>query len=160
MGIGKPRTINPKCRVCGEVLTEKNWYWYFNESRDHISLICKTCWCKRKRDWNKNNPLKAKAITHRAHLNHKEEDREKNYLRSYGITIKDYNELFLKQDGKCAVCGSETVGRKTDKNFIIDHDHKTGKVRGLLCHKCNAILGMAQDNIKIFEEAIEYLRRT
>jgi hypothetical protein len=160
MGIGKPRTINPKCRVCGEVLTEKNWYWYFRKSRKGISLICKTCWYKKRRDWDKNNPEKSKAITHRAHLKRKDKNRNCIYKREYGITLEEYNTILLKQNGKCAICGSETVGRKTDKNFIVDHDHKTGKVRGLLCHKCNAILGMAQDNIKIFEEAIEYLRRT
>ena len=59
--------------------------------------------------------------------------------RSYGIVISDYEKMFLKQDGKCAICGQARYNRKG--HLCIDHDHMTGEIRGLLCPPCNVMLG-------------------
>ena len=69
----------------------------------------------------------------------------------YGIDIKDYEILFKKQNGKCAICGA-----KKDK-LDIDHCHKTNKVRGLLCGSCNRALGLLKDNTDFLNSAIKYL---
>jgi hypothetical protein len=62
------------------------------------------------------------------------------YKRLYGITIADYDRMFDEQNGLCAVCGSDkALGR--GRRFHVDHDHITGKVRGLLCHLCNTAIG-------------------
>ena len=70
----------------------------------------------------------------------------------YGITLKFYNKLLKKQKGKCLIC------EKTSKRTLhIDHDHKTGKIRGLLCFRCNYGLGYFKDNLKIFKNIVKYL---
>lgn len=79
----------------------------------------------------------------------------------YDLTLEEYKSMFEKQCGVCAICGSaETViDKQTGKihTLCVDHCHKTGKVRGLLCHKCNSLLGYANDNVNILQKAQEYL---
>ena len=76
----------------------------------------------------------------------------------YKITEQKYFEILEKQIGLCAICGSDSPGRKGSKNFTVDHDHTTMEVRGLLCHPCNVMLGLAKDNIEVLEMAIKYLK--
>ena len=76
----------------------------------------------------------------------------------YKITEERYFEILEKQIGLCAICGSDSPGRKGSKNFTVDHDHTTMEVRGLLCHPCNVMLGLAKDNIEVLEMAIKYLK--
>lgn len=82
-------------------------------------------------------------------------DREKALLKNYGITVDEYNRIFEEQGGVCATCGKP---EKSKHGYLcVDHDHKTGKVRGLLCHRCNAALGQVYDNVSILRKLIEYL---
>lgn len=76
---------------------------------------------------------------------------------SYGITVEDYEKLFKAQKGKCAICGTSDPGQGK-KHLCVDHCHKTGKVRGLLCHQCNRALGLLSDSAKILEKSIKYLK--
>jgi hypothetical protein len=78
--------------------------------------------------------------------------------RSFGMTVAEYEALLKKQDYKCTICGEPHV-EATKKRLQVDHCHKTGKVRELLCHHCNNMLGWAKDNIQILEKGIEYLKR-
>ena len=87
----------------------------------------------------------------------KETDRKWCFMNKYGITIEQYNEIYNKQEGKCAVCGQHQDSLK--QKLAVDHDHKTGKVRGLLCNKCNRNLGSFNDDIIILARAIEYLKK-
>jgi ribosomal protein L25 (general stress protein Ctc) len=72
----------------------------------------------------------------------------------YGITYKDYLEMLKRQDGKCAICYGKN---KHNYALAVDHDHKTKKIRALLCNSCNAIIGHADDQIHILEACIQYL---
>lgn len=76
--------------------------------------------------------------------------------RSYGISVAEYDALLVEQEGKCAICrgGLSTRGRY---HFDIDHDHKTGKVRGLLCNRCNRLLSNALEDIGLLHAAAAYL---
>jgi hypothetical protein len=65
--------------------------------------------------------------------------------------------MFDDQQGVCAICKSEGDGKW--KKLCVDHDHKTGKVRQLLCRRCNMILGQADDSISLFSEYIKYLQK-
>lgn len=88
----------------------------------------------------------------------KPEFRRNNYLLStYGITIEDYNKMFEQQNGCCAICNKHQSEFKN--RFHIDHNHITGKIRGLLCQKCNHGLGLFQDSSEILVIASEYLKR-
>ena len=85
------------------------------------------------------------------------EKRDGIIRRQYGITLEQYNEMLIDQDYKCAICGNEdeVEGRK----LAIDHCHKTKKVRGLLCGKCNRGLGLFYDDLELLQNAISYLAR-
>lgn len=86
-------------------------------------------------------------------------DREDNIMRKqYGISMKQFNELFEFQDGKCGICMTELNQNRRRTN--IDHDHETGKVRGLLCSGCNTGLGQLGDNIEGLKKALYYLENS
>lgn len=78
-------------------------------------------------------------------------------LRKYGVDEAEYFRMLNDQNGKCAACGQEPDNKV---GFHIDHDHKTGSVRGLLCHSCNVTLGHVKDDQKRLDDLIRYLRRT
>lgn len=79
-------------------------------------------------------------------------------LRKYGLTLDSFLALLDAQHGKCAICD-----RKEEVNInramAIDHDHQTGKVRGLLCMSCNIMLGKAKDDPEILRKAADYIER-
>lgn len=79
----------------------------------------------------------------------------------YGITLEQYNTLFDSQSGVCAVCGfPETVLYKgTLTSLAVDHNHQTGKIRGLLCQSCNVALGHLKENPVIIKSLLEYINR-
>ena len=81
--------------------------------------------------------------------------RNTNLLRSYGISLDDYTALLKKQNYKCAVCLREYT---TQRKLVVDHDHETGKIRGLLCHYCNRGLGLLGDTRESVERVLEYLK--
>lgn len=122
---------------------------------DGLSIICKECNRLRvKKTMSNYSPEKRAEIAARVKS---DSYRSTTLLREFGIDINFYNQLLTRQRGACAVC--ETVF--TDDNFPqVDHDHSTGKVRGLLCRTCNMGLGMFKDNINKLEQATNYLKRT
>jgi hypothetical protein len=82
---------------------------------------------------------------------------------TYGLTKEEYISLINSNDGKCYICGNEekvidSVSKKI-RRICIDHDHSTGKVRGLLCNLCNSGLGKFKDSIDLIEKALDYLKR-
>jgi glycerol-3-phosphate dehydrogenase len=76
--------------------------------------------------------------------------------REYGIDSEEYKSILEKQKGCCAICGTNECSVK--RVFSVDHNHTTKKVRGILCHNCNVLLGNAKENISILENAITYLK--
>ena len=84
-------------------------------------------------------------------------------LKRLGLTVDDYDRMFAEQSGRCAICGTDQPARGTLKSsFPVDHCHKTGRVRGLLCHHCNVTLGRFFDSADDIEHwaksAAAYLR--
>jgi Recombination endonuclease VII len=103
---------------------------------------CKTCCNKRAVEWNKNNPSKVK------------ETRRKNKLKQkYGITPEEYDKMFTEQNGVCYLCGSDHQRRPLN----VDHCHSTGRIRKLLCDKCNMALGLVNDSKELLLKMIGYL---
>lgn len=85
---------------------------------------------------------------------------ERRYLeRNYGISLDEYLAFYEKQNGLCAICQQEGFKMHPNQktNIVVDHCHKTGAVRGLLCHNCNRALGLLQDSKEYLERAIGYL---
>ena len=82
-------------------------------------------------------------------------NRARNLLHKYGITLEDYNQMFADQEGCCKVCDRHQS--EFTNNLCVDHCHTTGKVRGLLCFSCNTGIGHLKDDIELLKRAITYL---
>lgn len=85
---------------------------------------------------------------------------QRNFLmkKKYGIGVEEYNKLLQQQNGRCYIC--QDLSENGRDGFLhIDHDHSTGKIRGLLCSTCNAGLGMLKDHPDILMKAAFYLSR-
>ena len=141
------------CSLCGltKPLTD-----FYKETRvkDGRAKRCKLCHCKITEKYRKENPeLYRKASTkHWNGLDNKK--KHANWLKRYGLTHEKYIEMLEQQNGCCKICTKEC---SSGMNLSVDHCHKTGKVRGLLCKKCNSALGMLNDDALLFKAAISYL---
>lgn len=69
------------------------------------------------------------------------------------MTLEQYDQMFEKQNGTCLLCNKIEIG----KRLAVDHDHETGKIRGLLCQRCNCVLGLADENIDLFYKLINHI---
>ena len=76
----------------------------------------------------------------------------------HNITLREYDILLETQKGRCAICNNFEKIR--NRNLAVDHNHKTKKIRGLLCYRCNILLGFAQDDINYLLKAVSYLKRS
>lgn len=146
---------------CGQekLLTEENFQ--FHKKWGKFDNTCRECRNKRSKNWNENNKEKHNQATkiYKGSEVGRNLDYSKNGYKLNGqpFTVKDYNSLFLEQEGYCSICGGEI--EEKGKSTHVDHKHSTGEVRGLLCHKCNMILGFANDSIDILNKAIGYLKK-
>lgn len=114
------------CKDCGN-----------KKTREYASTN-KTKRNERLKKYRKNNPERMKVI-----------DRKKLLKRKYGITLEEYNRMYAEQAGKCFICHNK-------KKLVVDHCHKTGEVRKLLCHECNTILGkIEKGEFDIFKNYID-----
>ena len=127
-------TSHKRCTGCGEVKPLDEFYKE-KKGKNGIRSMCKLCDNARKMTWEESNPDKVR----RAKLK-----------RKYGITPEQWDEMYKRQGGCCAICG-------TAEGTHVDHDHETGEVRALLCHSCNVGIGHFRDNPELLQAAIEYL---
>ena len=127
-----------RCTKCGE---EKSYSEFHKELRssDGVVARCKECTREYGRQWRQSKGQRY------------------HQTQRYGITPEEYKELLEEQLYCCACCGSSDPKRKA--GFVIDHDHATGNVRGLLCHSCNIGIGQLGDSIAGLTKAINYLRK-
>lgn len=84
--------------------------------------------------------------------------REFHLMNKYGMTEAGYQELLASQGGLCAICGTDDPRGKNHNRLHVDHCHKTGKVRGLLCSRCNVGIGSFLDDVAVLQKAITYLK--
>jgi hypothetical protein len=96
-------------------------------------------------NYRKNNPERYLQIRT------PEYNRDRQLKTNYGLTLDDFRQMSVKQAGRCAVCGEE-------RQLCVDHDHRSGAVRALLCQKCNRGLGHFDDNPALLECAAAYLK--
>lgn len=163
-GHSRPRTRRRrhelgKCQDCGVELTESNWSWFGKAYRRYT---CKPCWTARQSAYKVNRkPETLEAARQRRNAQARArfaanpwDHREHQWRRQHGLTVEGYFALLEKQGGGCGICNGGTNGRGI---FHVDHDHETGVVRGLLCAKCNILLGHANDDTKLLRSAISYL---
>lgn len=135
-----------KVKVCVKCNKEKNVKEFYKNkgTRDGLASYCKKCSSIASCAYTKAHPEKNRLKMLKYKLRHK-----------YGITFKQYEQMREDQNNKCAICDSSNDG--SGHALCVDHDHKTGKVRALLCGKCNRGLGMYNDSIELLKRSIEYL---
>ena len=141
------------CRgPCGKTLPLADFHPN-SSMRLGVTKTCKKCQSKYAREWVEKNPEKA----FNSHL-----------LRRFGITLDEYNAMLIRQGGVCAVCGelpTSVRNRRKGKQrtfiarLVVDHDHATGMVRGLLCSSCNTGIGALKDEAVTVRAALDYLER-
>lgn len=136
------------CTVCKE---EKKLERFYNSksSKDGKAYRCKTCDDKARRSYEEANATSVRIKRRNSQIKFK-----------YGMTAEQYDRLHEEQGGKCKICGEEgfRMEAKTQHKLVLDHCHKTGKIRGFLCHNCNRALGLFKDNIESLRKAIKYLK--
>lgn len=109
---------------------------------------------ERTREWRRNNPERYKEQTKKYRAEHYTQKRRLDLKTKYGISIEECAALSAKQGDVCAICKKIP----TDKfGLCVDHDHKLGKVRGLLCSRCNHGIGHFKDDVTLLKRAIKYL---
>lgn len=145
------------CKKCGTVkpliLFPKNTL-----CADGTSGECKSCTAVRRRAnyqrtkvkvyqqsqaWKAANPASTKLSVRKCRLK-----------REFGLSLEDYDALFEKQSGGCAICGESC---KTGKRLAVDHEHASGIVRGLCCAGCNTSLGLLKESPAVLASALRYL---
>lgn len=116
---------------------------------------------QRYRDRHRNNPDHKERLRKKSQIHRQANPgyhRPTRLQKLYGITIEERDTMLALQGGCCAVCGTDNPQRK-NADWAVDHCHSTGKVRGILCHPCNLMLGHARDNSHTLAQAIHYLEK-
>jgi DNA-directed RNA polymerase subunit RPC12/RpoP len=129
-----------KCPKCRE-RKERSEYWNDASRPDGITAYCKPCKA------NVTNMHISKNFEY-----YKNSWKTYNLKKKYDLSMEQFEKMLETQDYKCSICK-----KSLEKYSAVDHDHKTGKVRGILCRKCNLGLGAAKDNTEILKNMINYL---
>lgn len=161
-----PNLDGKVCSTCNRYLP-LNAYYRRAVTPDGLMYRCKDC-CRdayNKRYENDPNFREVRKRHNRSYYDANQErrrrDRRKN-LNRYGITEDDFAALDESQGGRCAICNdlpNETNVRSRKKRLCVDHEHETGKIRGLLCDRCNTGLGIFKDSVNRLQSAIAYLQK-
>lgn len=150
-------------KQCIKCLQNKSLDMFYKEKRNNTyRSYCKDCnnfyVNERQKFRRKTDPEYRKKINERSkkyYSKRKESNYKTSLKRNYNMTPEQYDLLFKQQNGCCKICG---VNQKLlKKRLFVDHCHKTGKVRGLLCQMCNHALGLLKDNKQNIENMLKYL---
>jgi len=169
-----------RCATCGEEKST-NGFYIDNRTGSASGKNCRVCRCaaarkryaedpdgrQKRNEQNRRsyakNPTRGREYTRRYRLKMSQADRDR-YLRcqrnqhlkrKYGLTLERQVAIFARQDNSCAICLSTEPGTK--HGWSVDHDHADNQIRGILCQKCNSMLGYARDSGEILARAIDYL---
>ena len=124
--------MNKRCTQCGET---KNISEFASAGKGKKRAQCKPCLARKKREYYKKNPDKA---------------RRRNLLTYYGITLEQFDKMVEAQNHCCAACGTHT------DVLHVDHNHITGELRELLCMNCNLALGHVKDSVERLIQLRDY----
>ena len=141
------------CRRCNVPFPAETFRSKLVKGKMYLDKICPTCLREQYREKHPLSPKPPKTSrlqrsSRPAMLKHK-----------YGLSIEQYDRMFLEQNGVCAICGNPPAptGKPQQTRLHVDHDHQTGQIRGLLCRACNHGIGSLRDSTAILQSAISYL---
>lgn len=132
----------PDRKQCPEHLEYARLAWHRRKERD--SSLCQGCLLRPRRE--KRRTCERCGTLDRS--------RAANLKQIYGLSLEEYDRMFQAQSGRCWICAERPNG---ERPLAVDHDHVSGKIRGLLCHACNCGLGFFRDSADRLGRAIEYL---
>jgi hypothetical protein len=160
--------MTKRCKKCGATKPLELFYKAAG-TRDGLRGECKECnaaakaaWYQQNRDavirkvqaWQAANPERVRAVRKKRNVARRAEHREAHLARTFGITQAEYDAMLTAQGGGCAICGrSPRIG----SSLHVDHDHATGRIRGLLCFRCNGGLGQFAEDIDRLVAATRYI---
>jgi hypothetical protein len=142
---------------------------YYKKNKEKANRVSREYYQKNKewlnessREYYKENKEKLNKLSRENHLNNKERDSEIRLKYRYGITTEDHKKLYESQNGICPICKNKFkfISENKTEMLFIDHNHKTGIIRGLICRRCNLLLGHANDDVKLLLNAVEYLKKS
>lgn len=149
------RLLNKKkCTVC-KIIKPLNDFHNRKVASDGKRSDCKECSIKASLKYNKTNPDKISANNKKWRVIHKTKLKFMRLKYKFGITQEEYQNFLIKQNDSCAIC--QIPQKKLNRFLNVDHCHKTNKIRGLLCEKCNMGIGLFNDSIKLLTKTINYL---
>lgn len=168
--------VDKLCKKCG-VRKPLGEFYVRQEASDGRKSPCRVCCRKNVKEWKRKNRQKSRELArsyrkrHRSSLRERYIERAKihgvamaeyrrrwNLAKRYGITVEDFFDILEAQGGCCGIC--ERHLPKGSRNAVVDHCHKTGQVRGVLCVSCNVALGKFKDSKEGLLKAIDYLERS
>lgn len=142
-------------KVCTKCKTKKQITAFHinNRMKDGRNSVCKKCYSERRKSLYWDDPEKYLVKQREGKYGSKGSLCAKNrrLMSAYGLSLKLWNIMFKFQKGKCAICNKKTL------DLVVDHNHDTGEIRGLLCHKCNRGIGHFNDDSKLLMKCINYL---
>lgn len=167
------RQVGLATKVCSRCKLEKDTSLFYVDisKKDRLSTLCIKCkknyyitHLEKEKSYSKNyykeNLEKVKEKLKVIRLESPEKPREVrkrwNLKNMHNLSITIFNKMLEEQEGVCAICGKTQIG---DRALCVDHDHATGKIRALLCTKCNAGLGNFNDDTVLLSKAIDYLNK-
>lgn len=133
--------LMPSCSVCGQVKHPR-------EMSKARATLCKSCATAKARAWKAANPEAWDRHARKSHL-----------MKQYGLTPERFDAMLADQGGGCAVCRAPVADARGYRPHV-DHCHDSGRVRGLLCGRCNRSIGMMGDDPQLLRDAAAYLERT
>jgi hypothetical protein len=153
--------IRSSCKIC---VDKDNIQYLENHKEERTNYIRnytsknKKKITKRSSNWWKRNKNILKEKRNDYQKFHKQETRNRNLKSKYGISLDQYNKMAQEQNSICAICSKPEENK--NKSLSVDHNHISGKIRGLLCSKCNKMLGLVNDSPELLNIAIKYLLKS
>ena len=138
----KPKSLEQNCRKCRKIRQQANY------------AAKRVEYNQRSKQWALKNLARRRTQARHSYLRKK-----------FGMSADAYEQMRLSQNGKCLICGTIPTSRIDSKGkergiLHVDHDHISGKIRGLLCHNCNLGLGSFKDNLTLLRQAVVYLENS
>ena len=143
------------CKKCSEPITNLN--------RPKSGTVCKVCIKKWHAEHYQRPEIKQRHLEQgrkwrtlnkeKSHI----QDLKSRLKKEYGITVGEYEAILKSQHNKCAICKSDSPKRKSSRGFFVDHNHNTGLIRGLLCHRCNLAVGWVEDSPDLILSLANYI---
>ena len=154
MGKRKPRyNIGGPCPLCGRIMEDLDVVMTTAWNTEHSGAMCNAC-AELLRSVNGFTQQPRRTYQPFYEQEELSLDEIERRIRGYNLTVSGYLRLLKEQRERCGICGDRP---RRQGDLVIDHNHRTGQVRGLLCPRCNTALGLFRDSPDIMDAAIEYL---